>query len=85
VNQLFKLRILGTVLAVIATALSGYSLISGNNELMLYANFFSGATFLIIGIISIKEKWNLFGIAFIILSIFTFLTSIKGLFFNQKV
>ncbi|MGB4312974.1 MAG: hypothetical protein WBJ17_08625, partial [Natronincolaceae bacterium] len=65
-----KLRILGTVLAVIIMVLSGYGLISGNNELMLYANFFSGATFLIIGIISIKEKWNLFGIAFIILSIF---------------
>jgi len=58
--------------------LAGYSLISGNHEIMPYMMFFMGAMFLVMGIAENKESRKKMGIISIIVSIFIFYVSVKG-------
>jgi hypothetical protein len=76
------LKILRIVLPIIVFVLAGYSLISGNHEVMPYMMFFMGAMFLVMGIAEIKEARKKMGIVSIIVSIFVFYVSVQGLLLN---
>ncbi len=71
------LKILGTVIAVIVIALSGYGIISQNFEFMSYLMLLLGALMLVFGLIELQEdRKGIVGYMFIVVSLFIFLGSI---------
>ncbi|MFC4023028.1 YczI family protein [Oceanobacillus longus] len=76
------LKILRIVLPIIVFVLAGYSLLSGNHEVMPYMMFFMGAMLLVMGIAEIKDARKKMGVICINVSIFVFYVSVQGLLLN---
>lgn len=72
------LKILRGVLSILVIVLAGYSLSSGDFEIMPYMMFVMGAMFLAMGIDEIKETRKLMGTFSILTSIFVFYVSLQG-------
>lgn len=71
------------IFAIIAIALSSYSLISRDFVLMPIVMFFLGAYMLVTGLSELqKDRKRFEGYMFIIVSLFIFFVSIQGLLFH---
>lgn len=73
------LIILRILLSIIVFVLGGYSLISGNYEVMPYMMFSLGAMMLVMGIDEIMKDRKKTGVIAIIVSIFIFYVSVQAL------
>lgn len=77
------MKIIRIILGIIVIALSSYSLISRNFELMPFMMLFLGAFMLVTGLSEIqKDRKRFEGYMFIIVSLFIFFVSIQGFLLN---
>ncbi|EPD52113.1 DUF3953 domain-containing protein [Paenisporosarcina sp. FSL H8-0542] len=77
------MKIIRIILGIIVIALSSYSLISRNFELMPFMMLFLGAFMLVTGLFELqKDRKRFEGYMFIIVSLFIFFVSIQGFLLN---
>ena len=77
------MKVIRIILAIIVIALSSYSLISKNFELMPFMMLFLGAFMLVTGLSELqKDRKRFEGYMFFIVSLFIFFVSIQGFLLN---
>lgn len=72
------LKILRLIFSILTVVFAGYSLITGNHEVMPYMMLFMGAMFLVMGIDEILESRKTLGIISLIVAVFIFYVAVEG-------